>query len=351
MRDRLWRDVHEVVAPLTTSADRVLAPRGEWAAWPCPVRFYDALIDLEDASVVVLHKGRLPGMDPGALAGMAAGWQCVHANAVFVVFAREPRRRLDVRLGWRRRYLQRLRWHLAAPRLRTLDRTIYYVHLPKAGGTSAWQALCRSFRSSVYYADAATFLARPPEPGAFDLIGVHFSPWFILDRVQPGDLVVGLLREPVARVLSGVVHSRRMSEDPRTLGPAMLAMRDTPLPVFLDTELGRREAQSQLIALGTPAETADPAALLAAALSFVERDDVLFAPTEEAERLVGRLFERLGRRPPPLPRLNSNKRADYQRYDAEFQAAMPQLSALTAADRQLYDAVRQRFEAGCGTHR
>lgn len=351
MRDRLWRDVHEVVAPMMTPADRVLAPRGKWAAWPCRVRFYDALIDLEDDTVVVLHKGRMPGMDPGALAGLAAGWQCLHANAVFVVFAREPRRRLDVRLGWRRRYLQRVRWHLAARRLRALDRTIYYVHLPKAGGTSAWQALCRSFRSSVYYGDAAAFLARPPEPGAFDLVGVHFSPSFVLDLMRPGDLIVGLLREPVARVLSGVVHSRRTTEDPGTLGPAMLAMRDTPLSAFLDTPLGRREAQSQLTLLGTPAEPSDPAALLAAALRFIERNDVLFAPTAEAERLVGRLFETLGRKPPPLPRLNTNKRADYQRHEAEFQEAMPQLLALTAADRQLFEAVRQRFEAGRQTHR
>lgn len=349
MKDRLWRDVHEVVAPLLTPADRVLAPRGEWAAWPCAVRFYDALIDVEDDTVLLLHKGRLPGMDAGALAMIVSRWQCVHANIVFVVFAREPRRRLDVRLGWRRRYLQRVQWHLEARRLRVLDRTIYYVHVPKAGGTSAWQALCETFRSSVYYADVAAFLARPPEPGAFDLVGVHFSPRFVIDLMKPGDLIVGLLREPAARVLSGVVHSRRATEDPGTLGLSMRAMRDTPLSAFLDTPLGQREAHAQLILLGTAdgtlIEASDPSAMLAAALGFIARDDVLFAPTDEAERLLGRLFDRLGRKPPLLARLNTSERADYRRYDLEFDQAMPRLLALTAADRHLFDAVRQHFDA------
>lgn len=355
MKDGLWREVHEVVAPLMTSADRVLAPRGNWAEWPCALRVYDALIDLEDDSVLILHKGRLPGMDRSALAAVVSGWQCLHANAVFVVFAREPRRRLDVRVGWRRRYLQRLRWHLDARRLRVLDRTIYYCHIPKAGGTSAWDALSRTFRSSVYYGDVATFQARPPEPQAYDLVGLHFSPRLILDRLRPGDLIVGLAREPVSRFLSGVVHSRRVTEDPGTLGPSMLAMRNMPLSAFLDTPLGRAEAQLQLILLGAtpdmPAGCLAQDVLLDAALHFVAREDVLFAPTEAAERLVGRLFERLGGRPPALSRLNTNKRADYQHHDAEFRQAMPRLLALTEADRQLFDAVRHRFDASESAYR
>lgn len=352
MRDGLWRDVHEVVAPLLEPTDRVLAPRGDWAAWPCPIRFYDALIDLQDDTVLVLHKGRMPGMDPGALAAVVSGWQCLHANAVFVVFARQPRRRLDVRLGWRRRYLQRLRWHLDARRLRVLDRTIYYVHVPKAGGTSAWDALSRTFRSSVYYGDIAAFQARPPEPRTYDLVGLHFSPLVVLDRLRPGDLLVGLLREPVARLLSSVVHSRRDTEDPGTLGPSMRAMRDTPLSGFLDTPLGRGEAQLQLALLGAvPGTSCDAAAMLEAALQFAERDDVLFAPTEDAKRLIERLFDRLGRKPPLLSCLNTNKQADYQRHAAEFSQAMPQLLVLTAADRQLFDAVRQRFHGEAEPHR
>ena len=228
-----------------------------------------------------------------------------------------------------------------------LDRTIYYVHVPKAGGTSVWDALSHTFRSSVYYADIAAFQASPPEPQVYDLVGLHFSPWTVLDRLRPGDLVVGLVREPVARFLSSVVHSRRATEDPETLGPSMLAMRDTPLWDFLDTPLGRQEAQLQLNLLGAaPERPFDTAVMLENARSLIARQDVLFAPTDDADRMVGRLFERLGRKPPPLLRLNTNKPADYRQHVAEFSEAMPKLLALMAADRDLYDAVRQQFDAG-----
>ena len=85
------------------------------------------------------------------------------------------------------------------------------------------------------------------EPGEYDLVGGHFSPALLDGVVARGDLVVGLLREPTARFLSGVTHCRRLGEDPETFSPSQQAMREMRLIDFVNTEHGRYEACAQLI--------------------------------------------------------------------------------------------------------
>lgn len=59
MKDFLWRAVYDVLLPLLSEADVVLAPRGDWPPFPCTCTLYDDVIDLADATVLVLHKADL----------------------------------------------------------------------------------------------------------------------------------------------------------------------------------------------------------------------------------------------------------------------------------------------------
>jgi hypothetical protein len=223
------------------------------------------------------------------------------------------------------------------------------VHLPKTGGTSLWASLSKAFRSSVYYGDLQAFLAHPPQPGEYDLVGVHFGPALLAGLVGPRDLVVGLVREPTARFLSGVVHSRRAGEDAATFTPSQRAMRDMRLAEFLATEHGRYETRAQLCELGRRPGgegAGDEPALLERALAFVGDDQTLAAPSDASGALLQRLQTRLGLSLPRPRPLNANAPADYARYAEEFAEARPAIEALNAGERRLYAEVKARFERG-----
>jgi len=348
MRDRYWRAVHRALLPILSPADVVLMPRGDWDAFPCAVRHYDAVIEPGEETVLVLHKGRLPGIRKSCLAAIVAEWGCVYANEVFVVFGRSRRSRLEARCGLWRKHLRHVQAYLMSHEAKRRASTLYYVHLPKTGGTSFWACLSRAFRSRVYYGDTRTFLANPPKPGEYDLVGVHFSPTLIHGMLSRGDEIVGLVREPTARFLSGVTHCRRLTEDPATFSPSQKAMRERPLCDFLKTEFGRYEARVQLVELGRAPDPRtggmDDQTLLANAKDLLDQDRALIAPSEASDQLAALLERRLEVRLPPLTALNANDPADYARHAAEFAQTRPAIEALNAGERLLYAAARQRFE-------
>lgn len=346
MKDEHWRAVHEALQPILTPADVLLAPRGGWAAFPCRLRQYDAAIEPAEATVLVLHKGRLPAIRKSSLAKVMAEWGCVFANDVFVVFAKSRKSRLDARCGRTWMHLRRVRAYLKSRELKRRASTIFYVHLPKTGGTTLWVSLSKAFRSSVYYGDVHTFLHNPPARGEYDLVGVHFGPAWLDGVLSPDDEMIGLLREPTARFLSGVAHSRRLREDPATFSPSQRAMREMRLTEFVRTDYARYEARAQLIELGRAERgmVPDDQMLLARALDFLGRDGALIAPSEQSETLMTRLERRLGLRLPRVEPLNVNDPADYALYAEEFDEARPAIEFLNAGERRLYAAARTRFE-------
>lgn len=352
LTDPTWLAVHRAIAPLLTAKDAVLAPRGAWPPFPCPVRFYDATIAIEDESVFVLHKGRMPALPKAALAAVVAGWRCLFANEVFLVFARPSGRRRWPSHVWPSDHLRRVHQHLRSRALKTQPSTLYYVHVPKTGGTAAWEALSRLFTSKVYYTDMETLHAHPPEPGEYDLVGLHGPPALIGDQLRPGDRVIGLLRDPIERFFSTVTHCRRPQEDPLTFTPAQRAMRDRPVADVLASAFGREETRLQTVFLGLPfpPRPAMPStdALLDNALALIDRPDTLFAPLEAAETFLRQVLAGTGRRPHRLGRPNRNAVADYEKHHQEFRAALPQLEAMSVHDRRLFEAVVARFGARAG---
>jgi hypothetical protein len=91
MRDPAWQDAYQSVQALLRADDTVLAPYGDWPGFPCAVKFYEDLIDIDGASLVLLHKGRLSGARKSQIGGLAQNGQCIFANEVFVVFSAAKR--------------------------------------------------------------------------------------------------------------------------------------------------------------------------------------------------------------------------------------------------------------------
>ena len=349
MRDPRWAAAFRVLVARAAPTDVVLLPRGDWGPLPCRVDFYDGVITLDCATVLALHKGRLTGLAKTELAGIVREWRCVFANDVLVVYARDWPRALADRVGLYFWHKRRVLDHLRARSLRRLPATIFYVHIPKTGGTAVLFALRRLFRCCVYYTTTEAFLAHPPQPGEYDLVAVHAHASLVLPLLREGDVVAGLVREPARRFLSGVTHSRRTAEDIETFTPTLREMRDTDMEAFLTTEGGRAEARLQLLLLGSshehPGHGDDDSALLARALALVKAPHALFAPASQSQDLLEALMGRFGLRAPRLPRRNTNDAGTYARQAVEFQRARAQLDALQTAERTLVEAIRDQFSA------
>jgi hypothetical protein len=350
MLDPWWQAARDSLVQRLLPGDRLLVPRGDWGAFDCSVRYYDGVIDVDDATVFVLHKGRLPGIGKPQLRSILERWQCCFANPVLVVFSRDRRRWLDVRYLSGRRHLRHVRCYIESRALKRRSATLYYVHIPKTGGTSVWNALADMFTSAVYYGDVATFGANPPRRGDYDLVGLHFSPALLEGLLAPGDQLAGLVREPTQRFLSGVLHARRGREDAETFTASQRAMRTLNIADFLATDLGSYEARLQLLLLGARpgGEAEADRALLQRAVGFLEREDVLFAPSEDSAGFMRCLADRIGLRAVPLGRFNVNESDDYRRAAAEIRAALPALEAKNAAERELYEFTRHSFNARLG---
>ena len=348
MLDPAWHDAFRATQPHLRSDDIVLAPRASWPDFPCPVRLYDGPIELGDATVLLLHKGRLAGMRRDVLAGVVRGWTCLHANSVFAAYSRTAPRSLRALNLWQQMHLLPVGRYLNAPRRKRRRGTIYFLHIPKAGGTSLWTVLRRAYPSHAYYGDLASWLANPPEVGTFDLVGLHFPASVLAPLLRDEDDIVGMLRDPTERFLSGVAHARRPSEDPATFTPAMQAMRTMPLADFLATEDGRQSVRLQLVTLGAdhrrPFHDYRDEAMFKAALAQIGQPRAWFAPSDQSARFVSRLSRHFGFRPRRLGQMNATPAGLYAECAAEFAQARPLIERENAVERALYQRVRERFD-------
>jgi hypothetical protein len=71
MKDRFWQAVYNSLCPLLNDADVVMAPRGDWPAFPCAAILYDDLIDLSNCTILVLHKGLFTSLPKAELQHVA----------------------------------------------------------------------------------------------------------------------------------------------------------------------------------------------------------------------------------------------------------------------------------------
>ncbi|HMD64486.1 MAG TPA: hypothetical protein VKF83_11010 [Stellaceae bacterium] len=348
MKDHLWQAVYDALHPLLNDADVVAAPRGGWPAFPCAVIFYDDLIELEDCTILVLHKGQLTSLPKAELCRIAEQWQWIFANEVFVVLSRSHRVKKDVRRSVDFVHCRPLTRFLSSTSLRKRRSTIVYVHVPKTGGTSMWASLTRAFPSHVYYPSLRAFLSNPPAPDDYDLIGLHFSPSVLLPSLCEDDWVIGMVRDPTQRLLSAIMHSRREREDIETFTTSTRAMREMELAQYVATDLGRREARLQLITFGTnypqPVDMLSDHEMLRSARALAQRENVILAPSERSPAFMEFVANRLAFRPGVLRRLNANEPAILAAHLPEVHGAIGLLSSINAGEREFYDFVCRCFD-------
>lgn len=347
MKDRLWQAVYITLRPLLNDTDIVLAPRGDWPAFPCTAVLYDDLIDLKNCTILVLHKGQLTSLPKAELQHIAEEWQWIFANEVFVVLSSSRKIKEDFRRSGDFIHCKPLTRFLSSASLRKRRSRIVYVHVPKTGGTSMWASLTRAFPSHVYYPSFRAYLSNPPTQEDYDLIGLHFSPSVLLSSLREDDWVIGLVRDPTQRLLSAVMHSRRETEDPDTFTASAKAMREMDLAQYVATGLGRLEARLQLITFGTdyrrPTDALSDQETLCAARALAQRENVILAPSDRSSAFMELVARRLAFRPGPLRRLNANEPAVLTAYRLEVNNAIELINSINVHERKFYDFVCRSF--------
>jgi hypothetical protein len=325
----------------------VVAPRGDWSAFPCAAILYDDLIELRSCTILVLHKGQFTSLPKAELQCVAENWQWIFANEVFVIFSRSQRVKKDVRRSADFVHCKPLMRFLSSASLRKRQSKIVYVHVPKTGGTAMWASLTRAFPSHVYYPSLRAYLSHPPAPEDYDLIGLHFSPSVLLPSLRQDDWVIGMVREPTRRLLSAVVHARREAVDPETCTPSTKAMREMDLARYLATNLGRLEARLQLITFGTdyprPIDGLSDDEMVRSARALTQQKNIMLAPSERSPAFLEFVADRLAFRPGALRRLNVNEPATFAAHLPEINEAMALINSINAPERELYDFVCQSF--------
>lgn len=347
--DPRWQVPLEAALPFLHPDDRVLLPEGDWPSLPFLTRRFRHVVELGDATAILLPKDRISGLKKTEAAGLLTDWQCLHAAPAVLVMATPRKYAPEARRGTERHYVTPLEEYVNSRALKSSSGTLYFLHLPKTGGTSLWRFLLGAFRSTIYYASAEAFSANPPQAGEYDAVGAHCSFAMIAQHLTPGDTVVSLVRDPTRRFVSAVLFSRRSGADPAEFTPSMRAMRERSVAEFLDGGQARHELLMQLLSLGgardADPEATAPEALLANALTLLDREDVILAPMEEMARLTTLLTRRFGFPAAPVPVLNVSDPAAAAIHSAEFEAARSRIEAENCLERLLYDAVRQRFDA------
>ena len=347
MRDPCWQAAWAALEPLLRRHDRLLLPRGDWPCEGRPVRFYDNEIRIGQASVLVLHKGRLAGLGKPALRWVMRRWRFVFANEVLACFRKATPFPLRKQPHIDDPHVCTLYEHVHSHRLKRIAGTVYFSHIPKAAGTAVWTALSQQVRSSIYYDSFETFRSNPPQPGEYDLVGGHVPVPLLLAHAADGDRVVGLVREPTARFRSAFLHSRRAEEDPVTFTPIMQAMRRDPLRAFLQTPDGQMELRQQLLMLGfdyaSDYAVHRDAELLGVAKRLLEDKRCLFRPTEQIDGFMSDVADML-RIDLSGARLGRHNAAGPEQADqtAEFEDALPLIAAGNGCERALYEFVASR---------
>jgi hypothetical protein len=355
MKDPFWQAVHNALRPRLNNTDVVMAPRGDWPAFPCATILYDDLIEIKNCTILVLHKGLFTSLPKPELQHVAEEWQWVFANEVFVVLSRSQRIKEDVRRSADFIHCRPLTRFLSSASLRRRRSRIVYVHVPKTGGTSMWASLTQAFPSHVYYPSLRAYLSHPPAPDDYDLIGLHFSPSVLLSSLREDDWVIGMVRDPTQRLLSAVMHSRRVTEDTETFTVSAKAMREMVLTRYVATDIGRHEARLQLITFGADYQRrADPLSddqLLRSARAFARRENVILAPAERSPAFVELVAKQLAFRPGVLRRLNASKPAVLAANLSEFNDAIELINSINAHEREFYDFVCRSFDKLRATRR
>ncbi|EHH66900.1 sulfotransferase family 2 domain-containing protein [Gluconobacter morbifer] len=347
--DPLWRDAWLGVAPHLIRGDKILLPEGNWPdADDVEIRTYRYAIDIADATVLFLYKARIAGISHAVLKKIYATWKPIFANEVFACFVRRGRWSLFQQKKQYSLHYRIVEQYLNARKLRRCKETVFFAHIPKTAGTTAWEAVATSVPSKLYCESYEALVCHPVIAANFDLVGGHVPLPILARFARSNDRFASILRDPLARFRSAFLHARRANEDSRTFTDSMRLMRETSLADFLSHPDAPMEICQQTIMLGFAFdEIYSPKVeqkIFDLARSAVEDEGNFFATTRRLPQFIDTMRTALNL---PLlekeqPARNVSDHIAQTRDIEEFEAFIPKIREMLTMERALYDLVARK---------
>ncbi|MEM8598296.1 MAG: hypothetical protein AAGF99_00105 [Bacteroidota bacterium] len=238
------------------------------------------------------------------------------------------------------------------------EEKIFFLHVPKCGGSSVDTALQQAYRAArapIAHLDAKASV-RAAEAMGDDVetyrerllvyymagqftryISGHFnhSPaaW---DAFGDAWQYVSILREPVARWISNYFYNKYKAKDHYRI--------EAPLEEFIETDRAVAYGRSYVMNLagGIPLAEAATDAAVEQAIANVERFAVV-GVLEDLDTFAADCRARFGL-PVEIAHRNKNPRGAGQQREELSPEVMARVEALCAPNRRVYDAVRDRIE-------
>lgn len=351
MSDKAWKEAWRAIEPLLRAQDKLLLPRGSWKLSSLDnIRFYDNKIDLEDANLFLLHKGKMGGIKKQELKNIFLKWRIIFSNNVFVLFKRKKLFFHSNNLLLPK-HVRSVNNYLNSKKKKRNKNTAFFVHLPKTAGTTAWENIGMHVPSKLYYENYHSFLANPPASYDYDLVGGHIPLPLMSPYIRPDDVVLCLVREPISRFRSAFLHSRRPHEDPATFSPVMRAMREMPLKDFLMRPDARMEVCQQFFMLGFGFDRIyEPSlddVIFKRIIEYVSNPTNVFMTSELVDTFIGYASTLLQAPPLPFKDIQNRNVSDQSSQSSdmiEFNACLDDIRSMNNVEERVYRLIKDQQE-------